>query len=46
MRHTIVSCISNIVPMAIGCFVWVNIDFGILIDKAVVLYQGVFYIKY
>ena len=34
MRHTIVVCISSINPMAIGCFVCVNINLVIvIIDK-------------
>jgi hypothetical protein len=30
MMHTIVVCISNIIPMARGCFIWVNINLVIV----------------
>jgi hypothetical protein len=31
MRHTIVVCISSISPMAIGCFICVNINLVIFL---------------
>jgi hypothetical protein len=29
--HTIVVCISNIIPIARGCFIWVNISLVIVL---------------
>jgi hypothetical protein len=41
MRHTIVVCISSISPMAIGCFICVNIRFVIvLIDISSFIMSG------
>jgi hypothetical protein len=31
MRHIIVVCTSNVISMAIGCFIWMNISFVILL---------------
>ena len=46
MGHTIVACISTISPMAIGCFICVNNNLVIvIIDKIILLCQGVFYLK-
>ena len=46
MRHTIVVCISSISPIAIGCFICVNINLVvILIDKSnFVISGGILYI--
>jgi hypothetical protein len=44
--HTIVVCISNINPMAKGCFICVNINLVIaLIDISSFVMSGVFYLK-
>ena len=41
MRHTIVVCISSVSPMAMGCFICVNINLVIvLIDISNILCSG------
>jgi len=46
IKHTIVVCINTIIPMAMGCFICVNINLAIvLIDISNFLCQGVFYLK-
>jgi len=39
--HTIVVCISNIIPMANGCFIWVNISLvNVLVDISSFVISG------
>jgi len=46
MRHTVVVCINSIGPVAIGCFICVNINLVIvLIDISNFVMSGVFYLK-
>jgi hypothetical protein len=46
MMHSIVVCISSIIPMAKGCFFWVNISLvNVLIDISNFVVSGGIYIK-
>jgi hypothetical protein len=40
MIHTIVVCISSIIPIASGCFIWVNI---ILVMSSFVISEDILY---
>jgi hypothetical protein len=45
MIHTIVVCIDSIIPIASGCFIWMNISLVIvLVDISnVVISEGILY---
>jgi hypothetical protein len=40
MGHTIVVCISNIIPIPIECFIWVNINLIVFIDISSFVISG------